>query len=114
MKSVRPASGSVFNGYEPSFFVTSLLVHSYLYTKSLYRCTECEVDNIWEDQVPDIEASAKKRGVTAKLLSATHVDGYEEDIPVEDQRFDPDMAFYSCLEQCCDNRKFCTGKMPRY
>ena len=69
------------------------------------RCTECEVDDIWEDLVPDVEASDKQDNVTAKLLSATHVDGYQTGVPSAEQIFSPDMALYSCLELCCDTRK---------
>ena len=57
------------------------------------------MDEIWEGEVPDLEASAAQDGVTAEELDRLHVSGIDSDF--EDQFFDADVAFYDCLEECC-------------
>ena len=73
----------------------------------LHRCTECEVDEIWEDEVPDVENSVALDGVTAAEMKRVHVSGVDEDLEGKNS-FDADVAFYQCLEVCCATGEFTT------
>ena len=64
------------------------------------------MDEIWEDEVPDVESSAALDGVTAAQMKRVHVSGVDEDL--EGKSFDADVAFYQCLEVCCSTGEVTT------
>ena len=66
---------------------------------SLLRCEQCEVDDIWNNEVPDLEASAAQDDVMAEELNRIHISGIDPDFG--ESQFDPDVAFYDCLQKCC-------------
>ena len=63
----------------------------------------CDVDEVWEDEIPDVESSAALDGVTAAEIKRVHVNGINEHL--DGETFDADAAFYQCLEVCCSTGK---------
>ena len=65
------------------------------------------MDEIWEDEVPDVKSSAVLDGVTAAEMKRVHVGGVDEELEGKNS-FDADVAFYQCLEVCCSTGEVTT------